>query len=737
MSACSDTLTVADGGKSHYQIVVADGADSVTRRAASELQRYLGQISGATLPIVTDAEPASNHEIAVGISNRIDTAGMNLGALGDDGFEIRTVGKNINIIGATPRGAMNGVFTLLDNYLGCRKYSATVEVIPALEHVTLPAVIADRQVPVITMRDAHYRGTNDQGYVDWHKLSHDSVGGKPDWGYWCHSFEALVPPAEYWAKHPEYYSLVGDKRATTQLCLSNPAVLEIACANLAKAMAAKPGATHWSVSSNDNFSYCQCPECAAIDSIEGSATGSVIRFVNAVAERFPDKVISTLAYQYSRAAPKVTKPLKNVNIMFCNIECNRSQPIATDPSSASFRKDMEDWAKLTDNILVWDYVVQFKNLVSPFPNLHVLQPNIQYFVDNNVVAMFEQGNREVGGEFADLRAYLISKLLWNPDANVDSLTNDFVNGFYGPAGTHVKDYINAITQNIQQSGKGLSIFGSPCDASDSYLSPENMAKYQAIFHRAEAAVADQPDYLYRVQVARQPLYYAELEHVKVDPYGPHGIYIKDADGKWSTNPQYIEKLEKFIALCKKEGVTRLSEWHTTPDEYLEMMRKISIIRQDGNLSFEKPVTLSPEPHQRYARGGGATLANGIHGTGDYTIQWLGWDVPQFSVVIDLGTSIPIEKISGTYLQALTDWIFFPKKVTFLVSEDGASYTTVGEVSQPDVDRAVAIGTRDFSATVGRNGRYVKVVTDGVATCPTWHMGAGNPAFAFVDEIVVE
>ena len=47
--------------------------------------------------------------------------------------------------------------------------------------------------------------------------------------------------------------------------------------------------------------------------------------------------------------------------------------------------------------------------------------------------MFEQGNREVGGEFAELRTYLISKLLWNPYDNVDTLMNDFLNGYYGAA----------------------------------------------------------------------------------------------------------------------------------------------------------------------------------------------------------------------------------------------------------------------------------------------------------------
>lgn len=737
LCSCGGTIRLADRGRSDYRIVVASDADSLTRLAAERFRTYFLRISQADLPVVTDAEAAVPREIVFGPTNRTAGDTSETETLGADGFVIYTDGPALHVTGNTSRGTLNGMYTLLENYLGCRKYSAEAEVIPQREEVALPGRIYDRQVPVIVFRDVHYRGTNDQGYIDWHKLSHDTTGGKPDWGFWCHSFGQLLPADEYFGTHPEYFALVGGKRATTQPCLSNPAVLEIMCDNLAAAMAEKPEARYWSVSTNDNFGYCQCPLCAEVDSIEGSATGSVIRFVNQVAERFPDKVISTLAYQYTRAAPKVTKPLENVNIMFCNIECNRSQPIATDSTSASFRRDMEEWAALTDNILVWDYVIQFKNLVSPFPNFHTLQPNIQYFVDNHVVAMFEQGNREVGGEFADLRAYLVSKLMWNPAADADSLTNDFLDGYYGPAGGHIKEYIDRITDNLIRSGKPLSIFGAPTDGADSYLSPENLAVYEACFDRAEAAVADRPEYLKRVRIARQPLRYAELEQTKLDPYGPHGIYVKAEDGTWKTNPEYTKKLEDFVALCKEEGVTRLSEWHTTPDEYLEMMSRISVVRQEGNLSFEKPVTLSPAPHPKYGRDADKILTNGIRGSNDYKIQWLGWDVPRFEAVVDLGSEQEIARVTATYFQALTDWIFFPKQVTFYVSADGKDYVQTGMEAQPEVNRAVAVGSRAFSSAVGRKARYVKVVTDGVGTCPPWHLGAGGKAFAFMDEIVVE
>ena len=151
-----------------------------------------------------------------------------------------------------------------------------------------------------------------------------------------------------------------------------------------------------------------------MDSLYGGPSGTLIHFINQVARRFPSKTISTLAYQFTRRAPQpvnghIEKPDSNVNIMFCSIECGRQEAIATAPAEASFRRDMEDWAALcgiengklkienylgatansqfstfNSQLYVWDYVVQFRNMWNPFPNLHVLQPNLKYFHDHSV-----------------------------------------------------------------------------------------------------------------------------------------------------------------------------------------------------------------------------------------------------------------------------------------------------------------------------------------------------------------
>ncbi|MCK5210481.1 MAG: DUF4838 domain-containing protein, partial [Cyclobacteriaceae bacterium] len=442
------TLTKEDE-TSRYRIVIPSAATAHELRASKVLQDYLLQISGAALPIISSEKSVSPYEIVLGQNERLDELNIeiNLNALENDGFIIKTDSLRLIIAGGNNKGTLYGVYTFLEKYLGCRMYSPNVKVIPEQKQIKL-GNIDDLQVPVIRFRDTHYRVTWDAEYLDWHKLSHDENGNRTDWGMWVHTFHTLLPPDTYYDEHPEYYSMVKGKRIPTQLCLTNTDVLEITVQNLRKKIAENPIATYWSVSQNDNRNYCTCENCQEIDDREGSPSGSIINFVNQVADQFPDKVISTLAYEYGRKAPKTLLPRKNVNIMLCSIEVFRNLSIEEDSTSADFRRDVEEWGQIANDIIVWDYVIQFPNLISPFPNLQVLQPNIQFFTKHGVSAMFEQGNREVGGEFAELRAYLISKLLWDSNLNVDTLMNDFLAGYYGVAAKPICKYIDEMREAL-------------------------------------------------------------------------------------------------------------------------------------------------------------------------------------------------------------------------------------------------------------------------------------------------
>ena len=281
--------------------------------------------------------------------------------------------------------------------------------------------------------------------------------------------------------------------------------------------------------------------------------GSVLEFINALAARFPDKTVSTLSYQYTRRPPKTLKPADNVLIMLCSIECNRSRPLATDPASESFRSDVEDWSEICDNVFIWDYVVQFSNLVSPFPNLRVLQPNVQFFVEHGAKGMFAQGSREVSDEFAELRSYLLAKLLWNPDCDLEQAMDVFLRGYYGPAAAPIREYIDLMHDALEASGADLSIYGGPGHAKESYLTEDLVSRYASLFNEAERLVADDQVLLTRVERARMPLMFAQLEL----RYGA------------ATERRVL--LERFVGLCERNQVRRLTEWGRPPAEYQEQM----------------------------------------------------------------------------------------------------------------------------------------------------------------------
>lgn len=727
-----------DNQTSRYRIVIPVSASPHEKKAGEVLKQYLLEISGSALPVVRADQNKSDYEIVLGQNERVDEVGVkvNLNDFGPDGFTIKTDGTRLFIIGGNEKGTLYGVYAFLEQYLDCRMYSPQVKVIPKRSRIEL-GFIDDTQIPVIGFRDTHYRVTWDAEYTDWHKLDHDEHGERTDWGMWVHTFNALVPPDLYYKDHPEYFAMVDGKRIPTQLCLTNEAVLQITIQNLRKMIARNPEATYWSVSQNDNRQYCTCDQCRAIDEREGSPSGSILQFVNQVADQFPDKIISTLAYEYGRKAPKNLRPRKNVNIMLCSIEVNRDQSIAEDSTSADFRRDVEEWGRIAEDIIVWDYVIQFTNLLGPFPNLHVLQPNLRFFAEHGVSAMFEQGNREVGGEFAELRAYLISKLMWNPYANVDSLMVDFLEGFYGAAAGSVHQYIVEMREALLASGAPLRIFGSPNEAASSYLTPTLIHRYNQLFNAAEASVNDQPDVLERVRIARLPLQFTIMEQAKKTFAGEGGVFRKEGD-RWKTRADLRAMIDPFTDLCIRQGVTRVKEWSTSPEEYRSAMYRLFSQGMNEHLAYGRKVTFISPQEKSLPEGASTMLTDGIRGSHDYAYNWLAFPGKNLEVVIDLGGQKKVSQVESAYYQ-YGFWLrLFPQKVEYFLSRDGKRYERVGEVINTLPIDQYGGQQRDFMATFDtRRARYVKVIAHTIGITPEWHPGAGRAPYMLIDEIVVE
>ena len=161
-------------------------------------------------------------------------------------------------------------------------------------------------------------------------------GGKITYGgELVHSFYDLLSPDDHFAAHPEYFAQFDGERVRehTQLCCTNEDVVRLVVARVHRLMTEQPQATVFSISQMDWDNYCCCPDCAALAEKEDTLFAPVLYLVNrvvaALAAEFPAKVIDTIAYEWSRRPPKTMRPLPNVIVRLCSVECCFSHPLAT------------------------------------------------------------------------------------------------------------------------------------------------------------------------------------------------------------------------------------------------------------------------------------------------------------------------------------------------------------------------------------------------------------------------
>ncbi len=719
-------------GVGKYSIVLPVNTTEADEDAARILQSTLDSIANVSLPIVTWSKKRKKHCIFINsfTDNDINSTRQ---ILQPDGFYIYTDKNNMYIRSGKKRGAVFAVVHLLEKYLNCKYYSPNYRVFPKRHLVDLPA-IKDFQNPDNTLRFVNGRMTqNHKDYRDWQKLNNHQ--GEFAVGYFVHTFHKLVPAEDYFEKHPEYFSMVNGKRTRDQLCMTNPNVRSLVIRKIRAEMAIQPDKNLWSVSQNDNPFYCQCDGCMQILREEGAASGPLVHFVNEVADHFPDKEISTLAYQFSRQAPGIIKPRKNVQIMLCTIELNRSKEIENDPSSAAFVSDIKNWAAISDHIFLWDYTVDFAHHITPFPNIHVLQPNIRFFHNNGIKIHFQQTNTDIGYEFSELKSYLISRILWKTEIKVDSLIDDFLSGFYGLAGKYLKQYVEHMTSELLKSGDKLDIYGHPTAHSNSFLSAKNIEIYNQWFDAAEKSVAESPLYLNHVQMARLPLKYAMMEIGKAEMFGKRGFYSKN-ENNLVLKKEMADLLPEFMEVCYKNQVVAVNESGLTPDAYIKSSERTLEIKMKGNAAFEKKAKMTPAASEKYSHGNPELLTNGVNGSNDFRVHWLGWEGKDFELDIDLEKACDPESIQISSLYLPNSWIIHPSVINCKISFDGINYTDAGSVTvagdqkKEDVNKVFT-----FDQNL-KTCRYIKISVTSSKSLPAWHPAAGGTAWTFIDEIVV-
>jgi hypothetical protein len=463
------------------------------------------------------------------------------------------------------------VYSFLEDHVGVRWWTNSESTIPKKPTLSIPEIDVT-YTPKLRYRETshgHVLGDNFQAAARM-KLNGHFSNIPREWGDhyrilgWCHTSYHLLPPKKYFAKHPEWYSLRDGKRtvANAQLCWTNVQMQQELAKRALEMIAKSPEAGIISISQNDCIGFCTCDQCKAVDDANGGAhSASLLTGVNVIAgiiaKEYPDFLVETLAYQYTRQAPTQVKPAKNVLVRLCSIECNFAQPLAS-PANRAFGDDLRAWSKIANNLFIWNYVTNFFHYTLPQPNLRPIAEDLRFFVQHNVVGVFEQADsyNQLAGDMLPLRCWVQAKLLWDPSLDQDAFITEFMNGYYGAAGPELLKYLDILNTPAKDPN-----FRRGCFHRDAkFLSQVDLAKCGARFDAAERAVADDATLLARVKRER-----LALEHVQ--------LLQREPSAAPEARQAYESAAKDFVTRAAAAGMTHYGEGRPFADYAPQLIRR--------------------------------------------------------------------------------------------------------------------------------------------------------------------
>ncbi|MBK5255503.1 MAG: DUF4838 domain-containing protein [Vicinamibacteria bacterium] len=514
--ACTESIV--QDGHATSAIVVPKDAPVEVLRAAKELQIYVQKTSGVELKITAaDGEPRKERvEIRLAVSPLGIAPGGNPDTqiVHEDGYEIRSGGRLISIMGGSPRGTLYGVYDFIERTLGVRWFMPTTMGEDTLEAKTIPvpelAMVKNPAFPSV----GGFTWAGSPGAEDWELRMRVRVGKEVRFG---HNWYNIYPyTRESFAKNPEMFAMVGGTRGrSTQLCSSNEDVVRVSVEAARAAFKAHPEAPLFSISPNDGGGFCQCERCQKIDALYGVTDGSLsdrfVHYANEVLTELektnPGKQVGIYAYSEYTSPPRKARPkanyvtaLTHMPWEFCHVH---SIDDTSCPANRRFLAYLKGWQALTKHVGVYEYYGHFFAF-TPWPIVHSIRRDIPLFKKLGI----ERFTSETQQNWANqgINFYVAAKLADNPAIDVDALLAEYFARFYGKARDPMRRYFDlwedAMLQTAAAGDRGyawLSIF-----------TPARVSEAAILLQKAgELAATDREQVRQRVDFARVGFGYTE------------------------------------------------------------------------------------------------------------------------------------------------------------------------------------------------------------------------------------
>ncbi|MBQ7179128.1 MAG: DUF4838 domain-containing protein [Victivallales bacterium] len=567
----------AENGKAQCLIALPAKPMGFEQDAADDLRTYLGKMTGAEFTVLSEEEvPAGKSAIYVGQTDYARKQNVRFDQLSAEEWVIRTAENNLILSGGKPIGSFYAVWNLL-NQFGCYCLTWDQEAIPncrTLKREIQPQqskpvfsgrFIYNRYPPILN----HTKATDQikQMFAKWKLRNGQNGRHNPvdnQWTYSAHyithypnfhSLSLYVDP-KLFKEHPEYFSMneAGKRFAPRSfqyggsVCMSNPKVAKVTLDSLRKMiqedrekLPREKWPTVYDISELDGTGYiCKCPECMAILKEEGSQSGLLLRYINAVAreigKEYPDVLIRTACYGFSTGTPpKKVRPESNVLVQLCD-KWSISDPFhpLSHPINADRIPYFEEWRKISRRIQVWDYWNLSKE---PHPDtvFDAMVSDLRYFRSLNVTDLFLEAERNphTPQSFIDLCYFVASQLMLNPEKDAEKLVDIYFQHYFGPAAVPMRNLFEDIRngmkqQKIRQTSRTTTHW--------SYLTPDFMSSRYVELKKLSESLPEGDIYRKRVNAERLPfIWYVLIRRESYrKAFKEHGVNVDDLVQEWRT-----------------------------------------------------------------------------------------------------------------------------------------------------------------------------------------------------------
>lgn len=527
-------VTVADGSNAvpAQTILLARDCLAAEKTAAWALRWQLYDLSRTVLPLVYLPERKQDRQKSGGIY--IGKAGLDAGLvtgkemaeIGPSGYRVRVQDGRMAIVGQNGAGTIAGVYGLLEQ-LGVKHYQylhrPDLVVKPAQGPIAIGALDLKR-TPAFEFCFAYSSTRACMGLT-----TVESILGTPmdinGCDSWVHSANFLVNYEKYHKAHPEYFArdktgkpkIVEYKQAFSKglvhLCQSNPEVRRIATETVLRWIEQQPDRAYYMVTPGDGLGWCECEDCLKMDPAPGKYTDRNLAFVNAiarqVAKRYPDKMIVTLAYGTpTEELPVRVKPEPNVGVMYC-LWCSGFACVNHGFCSRNTKglRDLAGWLRLMPGrVFIFNY---------PW-NFYADAERLRFYAAMGIRGVHCCGFR---GEFTDLTAYLYSRMMWDIDADLEELIDEFMGVYYGgKAAPFMRRYFNAMHEALfktyahrEEKTGAVPLVVPPFPERDPTVVTDAFADAAyGWFDQALAAAAGNPNIIKRIQQERYSVLAVDL-----------------------------------------------------------------------------------------------------------------------------------------------------------------------------------------------------------------------------------